>query len=90
MTKVNPPGYRKRNKSSALWTVIRKDKYEISGDRIILKCLGAIGWIEVGYKGLLHLKGEREELKISCDADKEKWYAHIASSEVSEKMVRGE
>jgi putative transposase len=43
MTKVNPPGFGKRNGSRTLWTVIRKDQYKMDGDRIILQGLGAIG-----------------------------------------------
>jgi putative transposase len=89
ITRVNPPGFGKRNGSRTLWTAIRKDKCEIDGDRIILKCLGAVGWIEVRYKGPIYLRGERGELRIRYDADRGKWYAHIAF-EVSEKMVRGE
>jgi putative transposase len=38
---------------------------------------------------LIYLRGERGELKIRYDADRRKWYAHIAF-EVSEKVVRGE
>jgi putative transposase len=90
ITKVNPPGYKKKNKSRTLWTVIRKDKYEMDGDRIILKCLGAIGWIEARCKGPIYLRGERGELRIRYDADGKGWCAHIAFSEVSEKMVKGE
>jgi putative transposase len=86
---VSPPGCRKRNGSRMLWTVLRKDQYEMDSDRIILKCLGAIGWIEVKYKGLIHLRGERGELRIRYDADRKRWYAHV-SFEVSEKAVRGE
>jgi putative transposase len=89
MTKVSPPGYRKRDGSRMLWVVVRKDQYRMDGDKIILKCLGAVGWIEVGYKGLIYLRGERGELKIRYDADRKKWYAHIAFK-VSEKAVRGE
>jgi putative transposase len=90
MTKVNPPGFGKRNGSRTLWTAIRKDKYEIDGDRIIIKCLGAVGWIEVKYRGIIYLRGERGELKIRYDADRKRWYAHIAFSKIFEKMVRGE
>jgi putative transposase len=89
MTKVNPPGYRKKRKSRVLWTVIRKDRYKMDGDRIILQNFGTIGWIEVKYRGILHLKGERGELMIRYDDDKKRWYAHIAFSKISEKMVRG-
>jgi len=90
MKKVSPPGFGKRNGSRTLWTAIRKDKYEIDGDRIIIKCLGAVGWIEVRYKGIIYLRGERGELKIRYDADRKRWYAHIAFSKIFEKMVRGE
>jgi putative transposase len=89
MTKVNPPGFGKRNGSRTLWTVIRKDQYKMDGDRIILQGLGAIGWIEVKFKGPVYLRGERGELMIRYDDDKGKWYASIAF-EVSEKAVRGE
>ena len=87
MTKVSPPGFGKRNGSRALWTVIRKDQYKMDGDRIVLQGLGAVGWIEVRYEGPIYLRGKRGELKIRYDADRGKWYAHIAF-EVSEKMVR--
>jgi putative transposase len=89
MKKVNPPGYKKKNKSRTLWTVLRKDQYKIDGDRIVLQGLGAIGWIEVRYKGPIHLRGERGGLEIRYDADRKRWYACIAF-EVSEKAVRGE
>jgi putative transposase len=90
ITKVSPPGFGKRNGSRTLWTVIRKDQYKMDGDRIILQGLGAIGWIEVKYRGIIHLRGERGELIIRYDADRKRWYANIAFSKVSEKMVRGE
>ena len=31
---------------------LRKDQYRIEGNKLILKGLGAIGRIELGYKGL--------------------------------------
>jgi putative transposase len=46
--------------------------------------------MEVRYKGPIYLRGERGELRIRYDADRKRWYAHIAFSKVSEKMVRGE
>jgi putative transposase len=88
ITKVNPPGYRKKNNKRTLWTVLRKDQYRAEGDKIILKGLGAIGRIELRYKGLIHLKGEQGRLEIHYDQDRRKWYAHI-SFEVSEKAIRG-
>jgi putative transposase len=90
ITKVSPPGFGKRNGSRTLWTVIRKDRYKMDADRIILRNLGTIVWIEVKYKGPIYLRGERGELRIRYDADRGKWYASIAFSKVSEKMVRGE
>jgi len=90
MKKVRPPGFGKRNGSRTLWTVIRKDQYKVDGDRIIIKWLGAVGWIEAKYKGIIHLRGEHGELVIRYDADRGKWYAYIAFSEISERMVRGE
>ena len=90
MTKVSPPGFGKRNGSRTLWTVIRKDRYKIDGDKIILRNLGAVGRVEVRYKGIMYLRGEHGELKIRYDADRGKWYAHIAFSKIFEKMVRGE
>ena len=90
MKKVRPPGFGKRNGSRTLWTAIRKDQYKMDGDRIVLQGLGAVGWIEVKYKGIMHLRGDRGELMIRYDDDKKRWYASIAFSKVSEKMVRGE
>jgi len=46
MTKVNPPGFGKRNGSRTLWVIIRKDRYKMDDDRIVLQNLGATGWIE--------------------------------------------
>ena len=89
MRRVSPPGFGKRNGSRTLWTVIRKDQYKMDGDRIVLQGLGAVGWIEVRYKGIMHLRGEHGGIEIRYDADRKKWYAHI-SFKVSEKMVRGE
>jgi putative transposase len=86
--KINPPGYKKKNNKRSLWTVLRKDQYKIEDNKIILKGLGAIGKIEVRYKGLIHLKGEQGRLEIHYDQDRKKWHAHI-SFEVSEKAVRG-
>jgi len=88
ITRVNPPGYKKKNNKRTLWAVLRKDQYRIEGDKIILKGLGAIGGIEARYKGLIHLGGERGRLEIHYDSDKRKWYTHI-SFRVSEKAVRG-
>jgi putative transposase len=88
--KVSPPGFGKRNGSRTLWTVIRKDRYKMYGDKIIIRNLGEVGRIEVRYKGPIYLKGERGELRICYDADRGRWYASIVFSEVSEKMVRGE
>jgi putative transposase len=62
----------------------------MDGDRIILQGLGAVGWIEVSCTGPIYLNGERGELKIRYNANRGKWYASIAFSKVSEKMVRGE
>ena len=68
---------------------LEKDQYKMDGDRIILQGLGAVGWIEVRCKGPIYLNGERGEFKIRYNADRGKWYACIAFSKVSEKMVRG-
>jgi putative transposase len=89
ITKVSPPGFGKRNGSRTLWVAVRKDRYKMDGDRITLRGLGTIGWIEVKYKGPIYLRGERGELMIRYDADRGKWYACIAFSKVSERMVRG-
>jgi len=67
--RVNPPGYKKRGKSRQLWGVIRNDQYEIKENKIIIKGLGAIGWIEVEYSGLIHLKGKQGRMEIHYDPD---------------------
>ena len=86
--RVNPPGYKKRGKTRELWVVIRNDQYEIVGNKIIIKWLGAIGKIEVEYSGLVHLKGKQRSLEIHYDSDTKTWYGHI-SFEVEEKAIRG-
>ena len=88
MRKVSPPGYKKKNKSKTLWIILRKDQYKMDGDRIVLQGLGAVGWIEVRYKGPIYLRGAQGRLEIRYDDDRGKWYAYIAFSKVSEKMVR--
>ena len=86
--RVNPPGYKKKGKTRELWVVIRNDQYEITGNKIIIKWLGAIGRIEAEYSGLVRLKGKQGSLEIHYDSDTKTWYAHI-SFEVEEKAVRG-
>jgi len=87
-SRVNPPGYRKKASRRTLWTLLRKDQYRIETDKLVLKGLGAIGKIELRYKGLIHLGGEQGRLEIHYDPDRRRWYAHI-SFEVLEKAVRG-
>jgi len=87
--KVNPPGYKKREKSRELWVVVRNDQYEIIGNKIIIKGTGAIGWIEVEYTGLIHLKGKQSRMEIHYDLDTKTWYAYITYT-MTEKAVRGE
>jgi putative transposase len=88
VTRVGPPGYKKKNSRRSLWTVLRKDQYKLEGDRIVLKGLGAVGRIEARYRGLIHLRGEQGRLEIHYDSDRKRWYAHI-SFEVGGKAVRG-
>jgi putative transposase len=88
ITRVNPPGYKKKSNKRTLWTVLRRDQYRIEGNRIVFKGLGAVGKIELKYKGLIHLREEQGRLEIHYDQDRKKWYAHI-SFEVSEKATRG-
>jgi putative transposase len=88
ITKISPPGYRKKNNKRSLWSILRKDQYRVEGDKIVLRGLGAIGRIELRYKGLMHLKGEQGRLEMHYDSDRKRWYAHI-SFEVSEKAARG-
>ena len=84
---VNPPGYRKENKSRKLWTVIDKSQFIITDNKIIINGLGAIGKLEVEYVGLVHLKGEQWLLEIHYDQAEKIWYAHILFL-VKEKAVR--
>jgi len=88
ITKVSPPGYKKKGKVRELWVLLRNDQYKIEENKIIIKGLGAIGRIEVEYKGLVHLKGKQGRLEIHYDQDTKTWYAYI-SFEVEEKAVRG-
>jgi len=87
--KVNPPGYKKRGKSRELWVVLRNDQYEITEDKILIKWLGALGSIEVGYTGVVHLSGKQRRMEIHYDPDTKSWYAYITFV-VTEKAVRGE
>ena len=86
--RVNPPGYKKKNKTRELWTVVKNRQYKIMENKIIVTGLGAIGRIEVEYTGLVHLKGKQGQLEIHYDPDTKIWYAHITYT-VTEKAVRG-
>ena len=86
VTKVSPPGYKKKGKTRELWVVLRNDQYKIEENKIVLKGLGAIGRIEMEYTGLIHLKGKQGRLEIHYNDNS--WYAHI-SFEIEEKAVRG-
>jgi len=88
IAKVNPPGYKKKGKARELWVVLRNDQYRTEENKFVLKGLGALGEIEVEYRGLIHLKGRQGRIEIRYDADSKKWYAYI-SFEVDEKAVRG-
>jgi len=46
-SKVNPPEYKKKNKSWKLWTVLRNDQYEIKDEKIIIRGVGSLGKIEI-------------------------------------------
>jgi len=86
--RVNPPGYKKKNKTRELWTVVKNRQYKITENKIVIKGLGAIGWIEVEYTGLVHLKGKQGQLEIHYEHDTKTWYAYITYT-VTEKAVRG-
>jgi len=87
ITRVSPPGYRKKAGGRTLWADLRND--QIEGGKLVLKGLGAIGRIETGYRGIIHLKGEQGRLEIRYNPDRRKWYAHI-SFKATGKAVRGE
>ncbi|MEM0025375.1 MAG: transposase [Zestosphaera sp.] len=86
--KVNPPGYRKRDRSRELWCVLRNDQYRFNGDYIVIKGLRVIGNIKVRYIGRVNVRGKQGRAEIRYDSDEKKWYIHIAF-EVSEKLVKG-
>jgi len=89
ITRVSPPGYRKKAGRRMLWTVLRNDQYKIEGDKLVIKGIGAVGRLVLRYKGLIHLIGRQGRVEIHYDPGRKKWYAYI-SFEVSEKAVRGE
>ena len=86
--KVNPPGYRKRDRSRELWCVLRNDQYRFDGEYIVFKGLGAIGSVKIRYIGRVNVRGKQGRAEIRYDSDKRKWYIHVAF-EVSEKLVKG-
>ena len=87
MRRINPPDYKKKRGRRVLWVVLRNDQYKINSDTVEIKGLGAIGRINVKYRGLIHLRGKQRRMEIRYDADAKKWYAHI-TFEVEEKAVR--
>ncbi|MEM4970670.1 MAG: transposase [Sulfolobales archaeon] len=88
ITRVNPPGYRKRGKIRILWSVLRNDQYRVDGGYIVIKGLGAIGSIRVRYSGKIHIAGRQGRAEIHYDHDEEKWYIYV-SYEVDRKVIRG-
>ena len=86
ITGVSPPGYRKKAGGRTLWAVLRND--QIEGGKLVLKGLGAVGGIEAGCRGIIHLRGKQGRLEIRYDPERRKWYAHI-SFEITGKAVRG-
>ncbi|MEM1611403.1 MAG: hypothetical protein QXQ57_07145 [Sulfolobales archaeon] len=72
ITRVNPPGYRKRGKIRILWSVLRNDQYRVDGGYIVIKGLGAIGSIRVRYSGKIHIAGRQGRAEIHYEADEEK------------------
>jgi len=85
--KINPPGYKKNYSGRVLWTVLRNDQYGIDGGKIIIRGLGALGKIEIRYKGKIHLKGKQGRMEIRYDSESKNWYAYI-TFEASEKLVK--
>ncbi|MEM1920226.1 MAG: transposase [Ignisphaera sp.] len=85
--KVNPPGYRKRERSRELWCVLRNDQYRFDGEYIVFKGLGAIGSIKVRYIGRVNVRGKQGRAEVRYDNDEKKWYIYIVF-EVSEKLVK--
>ncbi|MEM4969747.1 MAG: transposase [Sulfolobales archaeon] len=88
ITRVNPPGYRKKGKIRTLWAVLRNDQYRVDGEYIVIKGLGAIGSMRVRYSGRIHISGRQGRAEIHYDADDKKWYIYI-SYEVDKKVVKG-
>jgi len=72
ITRINPPGYKKKASRRTLWTALRRDQYRIEGDKLVIKGVGAVGKLELRYKGLVHLKGEQGRLEIHYDPDRRK------------------
>ncbi|MEM1899394.1 MAG: hypothetical protein QXN90_02375 [Zestosphaera sp.] len=70
--KVNPPGYRKRDRSRELWCVLRNDQYRFNGDHIVIKGLRVIGNIKVRYIGRVNVRGKQSRAEIRYDSDEKK------------------
>ena len=87
MSRVSPPGYRKRGGRRVMWTVLRNDQYRIDNDYVVINGLGAIGSLRVRFSGRVHITGKQGRAEIRYDGDEKKWYMHV-SFEVEEKIVR--
>jgi len=74
--KANPPGYKKQNNQRKLWVVLRNDQYKIDWDRqeVVIKGLGAVGWIRTRFNTNKHIEGKQGRAEIFYDADRKKWY----------------
>ncbi len=85
--KPNPPGYKKEGKPLI---ILRKDQYKIEGNKLILRGLGKFKRLEVQFKGRIHLKGKQGRLELIYNKVKRKWYAHVTTSKVEEKLTEND
>lgn len=56
VTKVNPPGYKKRGSKRALWAVLRNDQYRFEGSYVVVRGLGALGALKIKFSGRIHIE----------------------------------
>jgi transposase len=73
MKHVSPPRYWKEEKKRKLILVVRQDRYEVDGNKLILKDFN----LEIEFAGRLRWYGKQGRLEIYYDDVENAWYASI-------------
>ena len=85
MKHVSPPRYWKNEKKRKLLLVVRQDRYEVDGNKLILRDFN----LEIEFAGRLRWYGKQGRLEIYYDDVGNAWYASIPVDVGVEKTKTG-